>query len=158
MRLAAEWMCDRSLQHRAGFGTAWPPNPVTPSHWVPQEYRLWKKEHYGTDEPNRRTCQMLGQQSLFGRTTIESKRVTMIDGTGQPQDRAMFGDPGEKLLERDRKVTDVEKTYFAYTDQSKQQIVRPFYQLIDDGARAIVEPCQENVNNYIRETERYNNY
>jgi hypothetical protein len=96
----------------------------------------------------------LGQQCLFGRTTIESKQVTLIYGRDEPPDKAVFGQSEEKLIERDRKVTDVEKAYFAHTRQSKRQIVRPFYLLDNDDAAAIRELVANNLNQYIIETNR----
>jgi hypothetical protein len=158
MNLGAQRIRDRSLQDRTGFGTAWPPNSETPSHWAPQGYRKWKEDNYGTDEPNSRTGQMLSLLSMKGRSTVESKQVTMIYGTDTPPTRATFGNPDPKLLARDQKVTDVQKAYFAHTGQSKKKIVRPFYQLIDDDAEAIVELCQENLNDLIRDTNAANGY
>jgi hypothetical protein len=156
--LAVHRISDRSLSDRTGFGTAWPPNSEKPSRWAPQGYRQWKEDNYGVGEPNSRTGQMLSQQSLYGRTQIESKEVKMIYGTDKPPDRATFGNPDPKLLARDQKVTDCQKAYFAHTGQSKKQIVRPFYQLIDDDAVAIVELCQENLNGLINDTNAANGY
>ena len=82
--LAAKRKHDRALVDRTGFGTAWPPNSETPSKWAPQGYRKWKEENYGVGEPNSRTGQMLSQLSMEGRSTVESKQVTMIYGTGKP--------------------------------------------------------------------------
>ena len=93
IHLGAQRMRDRSLQDRTGFGTAWPPNSETPSHWAPQGYRKWREENYGTPEPNSRTGQILSQLSMEGRSTVESKQVTMIYGIDKPPDGAQFGSP-----------------------------------------------------------------
>lgn len=159
VELAAQRMRDRSLDERTGFGTAWPPNSETPHPpWQPQGYRQWKLDNYGVDKPNSRTGQMLSQLSMKGRSTVESKQVTMIYGTDTPPTSASFGSPDPKLLARDQKVTDCQKAYFAHTGQSKKKIVRPFYQLIDDDAEAIVALCQENLNDLIREENAKNGY
>jgi len=158
MKLAAQRMRDRSLQDRTGFGTAWQPNSETPTRWQPEGYRAWKEKNYGTGDPNSRTGQMLSRLSMEGRSTVEAKQVTMIYGIDQPPTAAAFGSPDAKLLARDQKVTDVQKAYFAHTGQSKKKIVRPFYQLIDDDGKAIVELCQENLNGLIRETNQANGY
>jgi hypothetical protein len=154
----AQCIADRSLTHRTGLGTAWPPNSETPNHWHEEGYRAWKKEHYGTGEPNSRTGQMLSQQSLRGRSTVEPHLVTMIYGTDTVPDRAVFGTPTENEFAQDQKVTDVQKAYFAHTGQSKQRIVRPFYALIDEDGAAIAELCQESLNDLIRETNTRNGY
>jgi hypothetical protein len=163
-KLAAQTMRDRSLQDRTGFGTAWPPNSDTPSHWTEGPagedwgYRQWKEYHYGTDQPNSRTGQMLSQLSMEGRSTIEPRQVTMIYGTNTAPTGCAFGSPDPKLFERDRKVTDVEKAYFAHTGQGPHNTVRPFYQLIDDDAVKIAELCQENLNEMINDENRANGY
>lgn len=94
---------------------------------------------------------MLSPVSLYGRTTIEPKQVTMIYGTNTPPTRAAYGTPEPKLLERDQKVTDTFKAYLAHTGQSRQRIVRPFYQLDSGDGQAISELCQANLNDMIRE-------
>jgi hypothetical protein len=68
----------RSLHDRRGATDEWAPNS--------EKYRQWKEKNYGTGDPNSRTGQMLGQKSLFGRTRIEPKEVTMIYGINQPPD------------------------------------------------------------------------
>ena len=101
VKLAAQLMRDRALTHRTGFGTAWPPNSETPSHWAPEGYREWKEKNYGTPEPNSRTGQMLSQLSMEGRSRIEPQQVTMIYGIDKPPTGAAFGSPDPKLLARD---------------------------------------------------------
>jgi hypothetical protein len=98
---AVQCIQHRSLQERTGFGTAWPPNSekLNPP-WQPQGYKAWKEQNYGTREPNSRTGQMLSKENLYGRTTIESKQVTLIYGTNQPPTRAAFGTPTAKQLAR----------------------------------------------------------
>jgi hypothetical protein len=64
----------------------------------------------------------------------------------------------EKQFAQGQKVTDAFTAYLAHTGQSKKQIVRPFYQLIDEDGKAIAELCQENLNAYIRDTNAANGY
>jgi hypothetical protein len=155
---AVDLIQTRSLVDRTGFGTAWPPNSETPTKWHPQGYKNWKEEHYGTGEPNSRNGQMLSQQSMYGRTKIDSKLVTMIYSLNKPPDRATFGNPTAKQFAQDQKVTDTFKAYLAHTGQSKRNVVRPFYQLIDSDGAEIVELCRENLSEYITETNAANGY
>jgi hypothetical protein len=155
---AVQLIHDSSLIDRTGFGTAWQPNSEAPTKWHPQGYRRWKEENYGTDEPNSRTGQMLSKELLWGRTKNEAKQVTLTYDTDKPPSRATFGSPDPKLLARDQKVTDTFKAYLAHTGQSRKQIVRPFYQLIDEDGIAIADLCQENLNQYIRDTNAGNGY
>jgi hypothetical protein len=108
--------------------------------WLANEpkYAAWKEKNCGVAKaPNVRTRQMLSQKSLYGRTKIESKEITMIYGTGDPPDRALAETPTEKQLKADKKVTDVQKAYFAHTGQSKHKIKRPFYELDESDGVAI---------------------
>jgi hypothetical protein len=148
----------RSLTDRKGAKDTWPPNSEKPSRWHPEGYRKWKDDNYGIGEPNSRTGQMLSQLSLYGRTRIDSKLITMIYGINQPPTRATFGDPGEKNFERDKKVTDTFKAYLAHTGQSRQQIKRPFYEVDESDGQAVMELCQENLAEYITDTNRANDY
>jgi hypothetical protein len=147
-----EKIADRSLTERKGFGEEWPKNSDTPSKWHPEGYRLWKEKHYGVSEPNSRTGEMLSQQALYGRTRIEPRLITMIYGENQPPVRVVFGDPAEKYLARDQKVTDTFKAYLAHTGRSQKRICRPFYNLEEEDGRAISELCQQNLNEMIRES------
>jgi hypothetical protein len=155
---AIELIQDRNLINRTSHGTVWVPNSETPSHWCPEGYKAWKEEHYGTGEPNGRIGQVLSKRSLYCRTTVDSKQVTLIYGTNKPSDRGTFGDVSEEDLEQDRKQTDVEQAYFAHTVQSKEQIVSPFYQLIDSHCAEIVELCPENLSESITDTNRASGY
>lgn len=145
-----ERIYDRSLDQRAGPGGPWDKNEP--------KYAKWKDKNYGVAEPNSRTGQMLSHQSLFGRTKIDPEQVTMIYGLDEPPVRATFGTPTEKQFEQDRKVTDVQKAYFAHTGQSKHRIKRPFYAVDESDGRAVVELCQENLNRLIVETNAGNGY
>lgn len=151
-RLAVERIRERSIQERTGFGTAWPPNSETPSRWAPEGYRAWKLKHYDNDEPNTRTGQMLSQTSLYGRTKIEPKIITLIYGTDTPPVRSQGGSPTPAMFARDQKVTDVFKAYLAHTGQSQKRIVRPFYRLEDDDGIAIRDLCVENLTAYVNAT------
>jgi hypothetical protein len=155
---AVELIQDRSLQERTGHGTAWPPNSETPSKYQPEGYKGWKEKHYGTGDPNSRTGQMLSKESLYGRTKVEAKQVTMVYGTDTPPTRATFGTPTPNQLARDQKVTDTFKAYLAHTGQSKKKIVRPFYQLIDSDGPEVMEVARERLVEYINQTNRDNGY
>ena len=151
-------MQTRALQERRGVGVTWAPNSTKPIKGYPGGYKQWKETHYGVGEPNSRTGQMLSQRSMYGRTRIESKEITMIYGIDKPPDRAVFGTPGEDLFKQDEKVTDVQKAYFAHTGQSAKKITRPFYEVNEDDGKAVSELCQETWNDLIRETNAANGY
>ena len=136
----------------------WPPNFEKPKRWHPQGYRQWKEDTYGVGEPNSRTGQMLSQQSLYGRTSIDSELITMIYGTNQSPRRAKLGDPGEENLHRDKKVADTFKAYLLQTGQSRQQIKQPFYEVDESDEQAVMKLCQENLAEYITDTNRQNGY
>jgi hypothetical protein len=153
---AVQQIQDRALSHRTGAGTAWPPNSDTPTHWTEGPngeawgYRQWKDENYGTDEPNSRTGQMLSKESLYGRTKIEAKQITLIYGENKPPSRSYFGkQPDPKIFAQDQKVTDTFKAYLAHTGQSKKQIVRPFYILINEDGVVVAEVAREQLADYI---------
>jgi hypothetical protein len=148
----------RALSDRKGTGEPWKENSTRAFPWFPNGYKAWKLENYGADEPNSRTGQMLSQKSIRGRSTIEEREITMIYGTGEPPASATFGSPAPELLERDRKVTDVQKAYFAHTGQTKQLIKRPFYEVDESDGVAVSQLCQENLNDLIRETNALNGY
>jgi phage gpG-like protein len=150
MYRVAERMHNRALSDRRGIGEPWDKNEP--------KYAAWKAKNYGVEEPNSRTGQMLSQKSMRGRSTVEPKVVTMIYGTGDPPDNAVFGTPREKLLEQDKKVTDVQKAYFAHTGQSKHKILRPFYEVDESDGQAVTELIQKDVNDLIRETNALNGY
>ena len=61
---------------------------------------------------------MLSQKSLYGRTTIDPKLITMIYGTNAPPDRTRNGVP---LSDADKAITDTEKAYYAHTGQSPRR-------------------------------------
>ncbi len=142
---------DRASDRRAGIGEPWDANEP--------KYAKWKEKYYGgVANPNVRTGQMLSHQSIMGRTKIEADQVTMIYGLGEPPVRAYFGTPTDKQLAQDKKVTDVQKAYFAHTGQSKHKIKRPFYEVNDEDSRQVAETYQENLNRMILETNAANGY
>lgn len=117
-----------------------------------KEYAKWKEEKYDViDGPNERTGQMLSQKSIEGRSTIEPRQVTLIYGTNTPPDKCRNG--GEPSKE-DKARTDVQKAYYAHTGQSIHKIKRKFYQLDESDGKAIVGLCQENLNDYIRDSNQ----
>ena len=77
------------------------------------------------------------------RSTVEAKQVTMIYGTDTPYRPERLSERRPEAARAGPESHRLQKAYFAHTGQSKKKIVRPFYQLIDDDAAAIVELCQE---------------
>jgi hypothetical protein len=122
--------------------TPWPPNAPG--------YSGEKLEDYGWAEPNRRTGQMLSQQSLYGRTTIEPDQVTLRYGTGQAPSGSAA--PSGHLSDQDRETPDTLKASLAHSGQSKKRVQRPFYAAAQEDAENVSAVCQENLNDYIRET------
>ncbi len=144
-----ERIADRSLADRRSVDEDWAPNE--------EKYAAWKAKRYsiGEDEPNTRTGQMLSQLSLYGRTRIDEKEITMIYGVNAPPTRTATGVP---LTKADQKVTDVQKAYFAHAGQGKHKITRPFYQVDETDGKAVSELCQANLNEWILETNAKNGY
>jgi hypothetical protein len=140
----------RAEQYRCGpDGDEWEGNSTKSSPWLPGGYKQWKEEIYGWDDmPNRRTGQMLSQTSLFGRTTIEPRLITMIYGVDAPPDRSAspngFFDP-----ETDGKITDVEKAELAHKAGGNRP-ARPFYGPGEGDLEALCEVARENLHGYIR--------
>ncbi len=137
-----ERIAERAVNDRKGAESEWDANT--------EEVAKQKAAHYGVGDhaPNERTGQMTSPTSLYGRTSIEAKQITMVYGTGQPPTRCATG---AELKESDKQRTDVEKAYYAHTGQSVHKIKRPFYEVNQDDAVAVVGLCQENLNGYIRE-------
>jgi hypothetical protein len=64
------------------------------------DYAKWKEKQYQVVKaPNTHTGQMLDQLSLYGRTTIEPKLITMIYGINKPPNKTKTG---VKLSARER--------------------------------------------------------
>jgi hypothetical protein len=156
--LAAQRIYDRAITTKGGVSGPWPENePV---------YAAAKEKRYDTDpqDPNVRTGQMLSQQSIEGRSTVEPKQVTMVYGTNTLPNGLRDGgalplktrgpNKGQPIDDK----TDVEKAYFAHTGQSMHKIKRPFYEVNESDAEAVVELCQENLNDLIREKNAENGY
>ena len=120
------------------------------------DYARWKEKRYGiSDGPNTRTGQMLSQKSLYGRTRIAPKEITMVYGTNQPPSGTKTG---VEMTEADKKVTDSQKAYYAHTGQGPHGTIRPFYQVNEADGKAVSELCQENLNDMIREENAKNGY
>jgi hypothetical protein len=81
---------------------------------------------------------MLSRLSLFGRTTIEPKLITMIYGTDTPPTDCAYGSPPPDVFARDERVTDTFKAHLAHTGQSRLRIKRPFYELDDTIAAQVL--------------------
>jgi hypothetical protein len=59
---------------------------------------------------------------------------------------------GSTIREADKKVTDIHKAYLAHTGQSRDLIIRPFSQLIDEDGVAIDKLSQTDMNKLIEAT------
>jgi hypothetical protein len=134
----------RSMKDRAGVTGIWLANEP--------KYAKWKLKNYGVDEPNSRTGQMLSQLSLYGRTRIEPKQITMIYGTNTPPVGGTFGTVRPELLVRDQKRTDTQKAYYAHTGQSKHKIKRPFYDVDQKIGTAVAELATNRLIEYVNAT------
>ena len=139
---------DRAHEIKGGAFEEWKENAPA--------YAAWKQERYNVaDTPTVRTGQMLSQKSLFGRTTIAAREITMKYGVGTPPDRTSTG---VELADADTKRTDLEKAYYVHTGQSKHEIKRPFYEVNEMDGRHVSDLCQQNLNDLIRETNAANGY
>jgi hypothetical protein len=150
-----ERIIDRSLTDRRGINGEWDDNSTTPSKRYARGYKQYKEEEYRVDQPNVRTGQMLDQLSLYGRTTIDDKLITMKYGLDAVPSRTSTG---VALKKADLAITDVQKAYFAHTGQSHKKIKRPFYEVDESDGAAVVELAQENLNGYIMKTNADNGY
>ena len=150
-----ERIIDRSLNDRRGIDGPWDDNSTTPSNRYPRGYKQYKEEEYRVDQPNVRTGQMLDQLSLYGRTTIEDKVITMKYGLDAVPSRTSTGVP---LKKSDLAITDVQKAYFAHTGQSHKKIKCPFYEVDESDGAAVVAIAQANLNGYITKTNADNGY
>jgi hypothetical protein len=115
-------------------GDKWPENS--------REYADEKRREYGWDETNRRTNQMLSQESLYGRTTVSRDAVRLVYGTGQPP--TVSKAPTGHLSDQDRGVTDVEKAAFAHAQG------RSFYGMNAEDEANVTAVFLEAVDRHIR--------
>ena len=113
--VVAQGIADRSMRSEAPDGSMWMANAPL--------YRAWKKSHYGFDQPNVRTGQMLSLESLVGDTTVGPELVEMRYGTGRPPVAAAT--LGAEMTQGDKDITDIEKAFFCSAE-------RPFYGLDDE--------------------------
>jgi hypothetical protein len=145
--VVVECIQERSSRGVGPDGDAWEANSGKSTPWLPGGYRQWKMENYGWDDPNYRTGQMLSKMSLGGNIQINPHDIVIAYGTNTPPTRGgspnSFFDP-----ETDGKVTDTQKAEWAHEDTGEKP-ARPFYGLGDGDDQAIVELCQENLNDYI---------
>jgi len=131
-------------------GVAWQQNSTKSSPWLPGGYKQWKEEEYGwPDNPNYRTGQTLSATSLGAASVIRPKEIEVRYGTGRAPTRSYS--PNSHIEEADKKVTDLQKAEWAH-DGGASGIKRPFFGLGEGDDVAIVELCQENLNQYIRES------
>jgi len=132
-------IAERSAQLGRGADAAeWPPNPPV--------YAALKAEHYGWPDrkPNYRTGQMLSQESLFGRTTVQDQLVEVVYGTGVAASRTFSPldnrTPSEKKA--DESTTDLQKAEWATPK-------RPFFDFDDVIEEAVIEEADKALNTYI---------
>ena len=139
----------RSSKFQSPDGSQWTGNSTSPWRRYPQGYKQWKEEQYGWDDaPNYRTGQMLSQLSLFGRTRIEPRQITLIYGIEAAPTRSASPN-GHLNLETDGKVTDVQKATWAHGGE-KGKPARPFYGVGDGDAEALCAVAREALHEYIR--------
>lgn len=124
----------RCAQEVTPEGRPWPHNSA--------EYAADKERRYGWSETNRRTNQMLSQESLYGRTRIEPEAVTLVYGTGSPPSSS--GAPTGYMSKGDAKTPDTIKAALAHSSN------RDFYRANDDDAKNVTAVLQETVNQMIR--------
>jgi hypothetical protein len=137
----AEGIIERNKRQVDRDGEPWKKNAPA--------YKEWKELKSGlVDEPNIRTGQMTSQLSLFGRTQIARREITMIMGLDKPPVRSAA--PTGHISKQDKNITDTAKAYFAHTGQSRQKIQRRFYAATSGDAVVVVELVQKNMNQYIR--------
>jgi hypothetical protein len=149
-----ELIADRGQADHRGPDGEWAENSSRPSKQYPQGYKQFKEEHYDVyNSPNVRTGQMLSATSLYGKTEISETEILLKYGTDRPPDSS-----GGDLTDEDKAITDTEKAILAHTGQGKSGITRPFYAAIESDGVPIAALAQENINEYIRETNRDNGY
>jgi len=78
---------------------------------------------------------------------VEKELVTLHYGTNQPPTRG--GSPTGLVSKQDEKRIDEQKAEYAQTG-GKHGEKPPFYATAEGDPEAIVEVCQENVNDWIR--------
>lgn len=121
-------------------GVPWPPNSDDPAG---HGYASRKEELYGWRETNRRTSQMLSQQSLYGKTTIEPFRVTLRYGEDTPPSNSKS--PTGYISDQDKSVTDVQKATWAHEQG------RGFYAATGEDRHNVVGMLQKDLDGYVRE-------
>lgn len=122
-------------------GAAWPANSDNPSG---KGYASRKERIYGWRETNRRTGQLLSQVSLYGKTTIEPRVVTLVYGTDEPPSNSAA--PTGYMSDADESVTDTEKAQYAHIKG------RGFYGWAAEDKTNVIAVCQENLDGYIKES------
>ncbi len=112
------------------------------------EYAAEKQAKYDLDpdEINIRTGQMLSKLSIAGNITITPREVLIGYGTGQPPSSS--ASPNQYISDEDKKVTDTEKAEWAHKGGPGRP-ARTFMGIGPGDFEAIVELCQENLNDYI---------
>ncbi|MHB8359796.1 MAG: hypothetical protein ACYDCP_09925 [Thermoplasmataceae archaeon] len=139
----------RSSQFLDPMEEEWAGNSRKSSPWLPGGYKEWKEATYEWDDaPNYRTGQMLSQLSLFGRTTIEPRLITLRYGIDAPPDRSTSPN-GFFDRETDGKVTDLQKAEWAHT-QTPDKPARRFYDFGAGDAEALADVARESLHAYIR--------
>jgi len=145
----AEGIVSRATRFKKGANEVWQDNC---ENEPPRGgYRGWKERKYGvTDQPNVRTGQMLSEQSMVGkRTKITEDLITMYYGNNDAPKTSYGGT--SYISKQDKQTTDTEKAKWAHQGQSKYRIKRPFYEMDDEIAAAVVKATQEALNEMIAE-------
>jgi hypothetical protein len=125
LKAGVESISRRASDEQAGADGIWLANEP--------KYAKSKATRYNIseNEPNVRTGQMLSEKSFTGRSTVESREVTMIYETGEaPSATLSAAQPvyarGPKKGQPIDTATDLEKAYYTHTGQSKHKIMRSF--------------------------------
>lgn len=121
-------------------GATWPENSDDPPG---DGYRSRKARKYGWEDTNFRTGDMLSAQKLYGRTTIEPRKVTLIYGDQTAPTHSVS--PTGYISEKDKKITDVEKAAYAHESG------RAFYGIGPGDAENVSAVSQEALNMLIRD-------
>ncbi len=138
----------RCAEHKDAGGDEWAANSTK----EPPKggYAGEKERDYGiVDEPNRRTGQMLSQQTLGAKIKIGPTEIELRPGTDKPPSSSAA--PTGLLSDADKKVTDTQKIGFAH-EETPTKPARKFYAANDEDRANVIALTQENMNDYIRET------
>ena len=123
-------------------GSAWPD--------ISEKTKKRKLKYYGWDDIAKQTNQMLSLESLAANIDVQADLVTLQYGTGQPPSQSNA--PTGYLSNSDKKVTDIEKAVYNY-----QRGVQ-FFGANEQDLENVAKVCQENINEFIKETNQANGF